>query len=281
MIVSKIIGGLGNQMFQYAIAKSIAVKNNDSFKLDISDFESYSLHNGYRLNFFSISGEVATQEDVVSLKGRSGTPYKILKKLRLYNFNTYYKEKEHTLFDKNVFNYSNVYLDGYWQNEIYFKSIRDILLKEFTLKDGVSENAISILENIKSSESVSIHVRRGDFLKHPDVGVLGVEYYKRAVQLINDKTTTPSFFVFSNDIEWCKTNFSFIDNCVFVENDTTELDDITLMSHCSHNIIANSSFSWWGAWLNSNDNRIIISPKKWMVNNPKKYKWASDDWLEL
>lgn len=281
MIVSKIIGGLGNQMFQYAIAKSVAVRNNDSFKMDISDFGSYSLHNGYRLNLFNIDGNIATQEDIVSLKGRATIVHKILKKLKLYNLNTYYREKEITLFDENVFNYSDVYLDGYWQNELYFKDIRDILLSEFTLKEGISKNLISTFDQIENAESVSIHVRRGDYLNHPDVGVLDVEYYKRAVKLIMDRTNSPSFFVFSNDMEWCKENFSFIDRCYFVQEGGTELDDMTLMSKCSHNIIANSSFSWWGAWLNNKSNRIIIAPKKWMAINPNNYKWIPDNWLEL
>jgi hypothetical protein len=251
MIISKILGGLGNQMYQYAIAKSIAVKNNDSFKLDVSGFESYSLHNGYRLNLFNIDGDVATHEDIVSLKGHSTVVHKVLKKLNIYKVDTFYREKEITLFDKEVFNYGDLYLDGYWQNELYFQDIRDILLTEFTLKDGISKSMISIQEQIENSESVSIHVRRGDYLNHPD------------------------------DIQWCKDNFTFIDKCHFLEEGGTELDDMTLMSKCSHNIIANSSFSWWGAWLNNKSNRIIIAPKKWMAINPNNYKWASSDWLEL
>jgi hypothetical protein len=281
MIISKILGGLGNQMYQYAIAKSIAVKNNDSFKLDVSGFESYSLHNGYRLNLFNIDGDVATHEDIVSLKGHSTVVHKVLKKLNIYKVDTFYREKEITLFDKEVFNYSDLYLDGYWQNELYFQDIRDILLTEFTLKDGISKSMISIQEQIENSESVSIHVRRGDYLNHPDVGVLDVDYYKRAVKLIAERVKSPTFFVFSNDIQWCKDNFTFIDKCHFLEEGGTELDDMTLMSKCSHNIIANSSFSWWGAWLNNKSNRIIIAPKKWMAINPNNYKWASRDWLEL
>jgi len=281
MIISKVIGGLGNQMFQYAIARSIAVKNNDSFRLDISDFDNYSLHNGYRLNLFNINAEVAMQDDITSLKGKVSLVYKVLKKLKLYKVNTYYKEKEITILDQNVFKYNDIYLDGYWQNELYFNDVRDLLLKEFTLKAGITSTLIPTLDKIESSESVSIHVRRGDYLNHPDVGVLDIDYYKRAIKLILDRTQSPAFFVFSNDIEWCKENFDFIDNCQFVQQVGTELDDMTLMSKCTHNIIANSSFSWWGAWLNNKKDRIIIAPKKWMAINPNNYNWTPDNWLKL
>ncbi len=187
MIVTKIIGGLGNQMFQYAVAKSIAVRNNDLLKVDISDFGSYSLHNGYRLNLFNIDENIATNADITALKGRTTFLFKVLKRLGIYNVKTSYREKEITLFDDNIYNFSDVYLDGYWQNELYFQDIRDILLTEFTLKDGISKSLISTQEQIENSESVSIHVRRGDYLNHPDVGVLDVDYYKRAVKLIAER----------------------------------------------------------------------------------------------
>ncbi|MBE8232160.1 MAG: alpha-1,2-fucosyltransferase, partial [Endozoicomonadaceae bacterium] len=254
-------------MFQYAVAKSIAVRNNDLLKVDISDFGSYSLHNGYRLNLFNIDENIATNADITALKGRTTFLFKVLKRLGIYNVKTSYREKEITLFDDNIYNFSDVYLDGYWQNELYFQDIRDILLTEFTLKDGISKSLISTQEQIENSESVSIHVRRGDYLNHPDVGVLDVDYYKRAVKLIAERVKSPTFFVFSNDIQWCKDNFTFIDKCHFLEEGGTELDDMALMSKCSHNIIANSSFSWWGAWLNNKSNRIIIAPKKWMAIN--------------
>lgn len=281
MIISKILGGLGNQMFQYAIAKSIANKNKDVFKLDISGFDTYKLHNGYRLNCFNIDETIATKDDVISLKGNENLFFKLLKKLKVHKVKTYYKEKEITVFDDYVFKYEDIYLDGYWQNELYFNNVRDDLLKEFTIKKELSQKMTLLLQKIKASESVSVHVRRGDYLNHPDVGVLDVQYYKSAVKYIKGKTKSPVFFIFSNDLDWCKKNFSFIEDCVFVEHGTSDIEDITLMSNCCHNIIANSSFSWWGAWLNNNNNNIIIAPEKWMAINPKNYKWIPVRWVKL
>ncbi|SKB26520.1 alpha-1,2-fucosyltransferase [Malaciobacter marinus] len=280
MIISKITGGLGNQMFQYAIAKSIAVKNSDIFKLDITAYETYKLFD-YRLNIFNITENIANYDEILNLRGNDNKIFKVLKKLGLYNKPTYYKEKERTIFDKNVFNYKNIYLDGYWQNEKYFIDIRDILLKELTPKEDISEIAKEYLKNIQNTQSISLHVRRGDYLKHPEIGVLDLEYYKKSYEYITREIENPIFYIFSNDLAWCEENFDFIQNKVFVKDTKTEIDDLILMKSCKHNIVANSSFSWWGGWLNENINKIIIAPKQWMAINPKSYKWIPNSWIEV
>lgn len=280
MIITKIIGGLGNQMFQYAIAKAIAIHNNDEFKLDISAYKNYKLHNGYRLNLFNIEENMASIDELHEYRGYNNKLCKILNKIGLYKKDSLYKEKERTIFDKNVFSLQNAYLDGYWQNEKYFIGIRDIILEDFKTKKELTKRAKEYLYKIENTQSISLHVRRGDYLKHPEIGVLSLEYYKNAVNYILTEVKNPIFYVFSNDLQWCLENFSFIENKVFVEN-TTEIDDITLMTKCKHNIVANSSFSWWGAWLNQNKNKMVIAPKKWMAKNPNNYKWIPKSWVEL
>ncbi|MDR1285583.1 MAG: alpha-1,2-fucosyltransferase [Campylobacteraceae bacterium] len=264
MIIVKLIGGLGNQMFQYAIGRAIAYKNNDVFKLDITGFKNYKFHNGYRLNAFNIDEKIAYIDEIKQLGVRNKILNKLLR-MGIYNYkkDTFYveKPKNETKFDPKVFSYKNLYLNGYWQNEKYFLDIKDIIVKEFTLKKSINENATKYMKFIKNSNSISIHVRRGDYLKTDSF--LGIEYYRKAYAYILDKIDNFSFFIFSDDIEWCKENLNFIANPIFVENTTNELEDLELMKNAKHNIIANSSFSWWAAWLNTNKDKIIIAPNIW------------------
>lgn len=280
MIITKIIGGLGNQMFQYAIARSIAEERKDAFLLDISYFKNYTLHNGYRLDQFNITENIASLEEIKKLKGSESLLSKICRHYGIER-RTYYKEKEYTIFDNSVFEKDDIYLDGYWQNEKYFRNIRNILLKEFNNKNELSKEIDGVLKKIKKHNSVSIHIRRGDYLNSPDVGVLDIDYYKRAVKYINDNVDSPRFFVFSDDLGWCKNQFNFIENIYYVSEGTSEIDDFFMMKSCKHNIIANSTFSWWAAWLNDYHHKFVISPVIWMKDNPKNHKWACESWIEL
>jgi hypothetical protein len=277
MIISKIIGGLGNQMFQYAIAQSIALENSDSFKLDTSAFDTYELF-AYRLNEFHISADIASLQDIESIVGRSSLISKLFKRL---GFGNYYVERERTVYDSSVFNKDNIYLDGYWQNEKYFYKYRKVILDAFTPKGSFSEKTENYDKQISNSESISVHIRRGDYLKHDKIGVLPIEYYHKAINHFIIQEPACIFYVFSNDIQWCKESFKEVKNIVFIDNTESEIADLWLMSHCKNNITANSSFSWWGAWLNNNPNKTIVSPKKWMKVNPKNHKWVPDEWLQF
>lgn len=279
MVVVKVSGGLGNQLFQYALGRAVANKYNVPLKLDINSYENYKLHNGYRLDQFNINADIASEEEISHLKGSINIISKIMKRLNFFQNNTYYREKERTIYDANVFMKMPLYLDGYWQNEQYFSEIRAVLLNELWPRDPLSSNAQAIQLSIQQSNAVSIHVRRGDYLNHPEIGVLDVDYYKRAVDYIKEKIETPVFFVFSNDVEWCKDNFSFINSPVFIEDTQTEIDDLMLMSQCQHNIVANSSFSWWAGWLNKNPKKNVIAPKKWRLDDPENYKYLPNSWI--
>jgi hypothetical protein len=279
MIITELIGGIGNQMFQYAVGRAIAHKNGDILKLDITGFENYNLHNGYRLNSFNIDEQIASINEIKHFGSRN----RILRKLARMGIYSYKKEtfcvekiKNETKFDPKVFTYKNLYLSGYWQNENYFLDIKDMLLNEFTLKTPVGENSIKYMELMKNTKSVSLHIRRGDYLIYD--GFIGINYYKNAVQFISQKIKNPTFFIFSDDIQWCKQNINFIDNLIFIENIANELEDLELMKNAKHNIIANSSFSWWGAWLNQNKDKMVIAPKIWFKNraeiDPVPESWS-------
>lgn len=274
MIITKITGGLGNQMFQYAIAESIAIKNDDKFQLDISFYPKQTLRK-YELNLFHTEQNLAQPESVFS---------KIKRKLGFIS-KEYYVEKEIANFDKDVFNYdTNIILDGYWQNENYFKDIRDKVLKDFTLKQDICLEVKGYLGQIKNSNSVSLHVRRGDYVQDSHTnsvhGICDLDYYKRAIQYILGKVDNPIFFIFSDDIVWCKENFDFLENKIFVDKTKSAIEDLELMKNCKHNIIANSTFSWWGAWLNENDDKIVVGPKIWWSSRLDK-NLALDEWMKI
>lgn len=286
MIISKITGGLGNQMFQYAIAKSIAKKRNDEFKLDISFYPKQTLRK-YELNQFNIEENIANNDEITRLAGNENTWFKVKRKL---GFNpkrpkSYFSEKETTFFDGEVYSYEdNIYLDGYWQNEEYFKDIRDEILKDFTLKGDIAKEAKRYLSDIQNSQSVSLHVRRGDYVQNAHTnsvhGTCDLEYYQKAIKHIEQNVENPNFYIFSDDIAWCKENFEFLENKVFVDDTKSAFDDLELMKNCKHNIIANSTFSWWGAWLNESENKIVVAPKVWWASREDK-NLALEEWFKI
>ncbi len=276
MIVSKITGGLGNQMFQYAIAKAIAKKRGDDFKLDISFYPKQTLRR-YELDQFNIEENIANDNEIAKLSGIENVWLKIKRKLG-FNINrpkSYFIEKESAIFDKEVFDYkNNIYLDGYWQNEKYFKDIRAEIVKDFTSRNNISEEAKKYLSDIKNFQSVSLHVRRGDYVKNAHTntvhGTCDLEYYKKAIKFIEENIENPNFYIFSDDISWCKENFEFLKSKTYIDDTKNAFDDLELMKNCKHNIIANSTFSWWAAWLNENKNKIVIAPKIWWIMKPEK-----------
>ena len=272
MIIVNIIGGLGNQMFQYAIGKAIAIKSKQKLKLDTTSFQHYTLRN-YELDVFNIDTEIASKEEINHLKYNKPSfvekLYIILNKKSLPLKNRYYKEKKFQ-FDTEILSLrQSIYLEGYWQSEKYFITHKDILIKEFTPKKEISHQSSLFHKMMQAKTSVSLHIRRGDYVNNPTTnsfhGTCSLDYYKNAVSFITKKIDNPHFFIFSDDLIWAKENLNFITQITFVElnKDIPDYEEMYLMSQCKHNIIANSSFSWWGAWLNQNSDKIVISPKKW------------------
>jgi|APSaa5957512535_1039671.scaffolds.fasta_scaffold37831_2 hypothetical protein len=288
MIITRVMGGLGNQMFQYAIAKSIAKKNNDEFKLDLSFYSNQDFRQ-YELDRFLIKGSVATSAGCAKLRGNEGLVYKVKKRLgfKMQRPKSYVFEHElyATKFQKHIFeNTESMYLDGYWQNEEYFKNIHNEIFQDFTLKNSLNREVKKLLKEIKTSCSVSLHVRRGDYMQNIHTnsvhGTCGLEYYQEAVKYMQEKFKSSIFYIFSDDINWCKENFEFVESKVFVDNTKSAFDDLELMKNCKHNIIANSTFSWWGAWLNINKNKIVVAPKIWWSSRIDK-TLALDSWIKL
>ena len=281
MIITKIKGGLGNQLFQYATGRAVASHHKLPLKLDLTWFETNKLHNGYRLDQLAIQAEIATENEIIKLKGENNILFSALRKVGLFKRKSYFKEKRSSYFDGGVFKNKFLYLNGYWQNELYFSNIRELLLGELSPINSMNDLGYAYLESIEKSNSVSLHVRRGDYLNLKNIGVLGVDYYTKAVDYIRQNVENPTFYIFSDDLEWCKDSLGFLDNCIYVDRTQTEIEDLKLMSFCRHNIIANSSFSWWGAWLNQNPNKIVIAPKGWLLNDTGSSNVILSDWVKV
>lgn len=273
MIIVEINGGLGNQMFQYALGRCLSLKNNTELKLDINIFNNHKLRK-YELGFLNIIENIATEEEIEKIKyikskmpGILRKPFKIPK----YSFNAdSHIHEKHFHFDPEILNLPNdLYVEGYWQSEKYFKQISDIIKKDFTVKNELSGKNKEFAEEISKGNSVSLHIRRGDYVNDAKTKAAYYvdldEYYKNAINLINEKVNCPHFYIFSDEPEWVKNNYAKDLNCSVVDINSADngYEDMRLMSLCKHNIIANSSFSWWGAWLNNNTEKIVVSPKKW------------------
>lgn len=266
MIVTRIIGGLGNQMFQYAIGRNLAIQKATNLQLDTSAFKKYKLHQ-YSLDEFNLSYTEANELEVLKIKF-----FKLIKNKK------YIKEK-----DEHTYNFSklnnDIFLEGYWQNEYYFIGIKHILTKEFgSLRKPMRDKVKNIKKTINShNHSVSVHIRRGDYINNPKTsnthGNCSLDYYHKAINEIIKKTARPTFFCFSDDIDWVKKNLK-INAATFYPSELgsrTNIEDLYLMSKCRHHIIANSTFSWWGAWLGEYENSVIIGPKKWFVAEDMKH----------
>lgn len=286
MIIVQIIGGLGNQMFQYAYAKVLEQKGHE-VKIDISAFDMYKLHGGYQLDRYNISLQASLVEENERYYSTMLLS-KILQKLKISN-SKLIKEKS-LLFDNNLLDVKDEnYIIGYFQCEKYFKNIRNILLKEFIIKQEPSNYTKEIKQKIKKSQnSCSLHIRRGDFLNEKNSNIHGVctlEYYENAIKYLEKEEKAINYFIFSDDIEWVKDNLK-LENATYIESEEKRIphEDIYLMSLCMHNIIANSSFSWWGAWLNENINKIVIGPKTWFIDkniNNQSNDILCENWIRI
>jgi hypothetical protein len=270
MIIARLYGGLGNQLFQYAAARRIASVNKAPLKLDTSFFESDKLRQ-YKLHYFNIQAEPATSQEMAFFieAGARSLPVRLLNQCKPY-YKRYFIQEKSLEFDPNLLKATgNVYLWGYWQSENYFADIQDLLRREFTMRHEPDEMNREMLRQIRAVNSVCLHVRRGDYVSNPLTkqihGVCGTDYYQKAIAELTRLVSAPHFFVFSDDPEWTLTNLKFEHSTTFVtHNDADrEYEDLRLMAACQHYIIANSSFSWWGAWLGSCAEKVVIAPQKW------------------
>lgn len=288
MIIVKLMGGLGNQMFQYAFAKSQSLKRNQPFKLDTKSFQWDKLRD-FELNVFSLDKKIATDLEIERARSsKRSFLLKLLKRKQDSILTSVFLESSLN-FDKKASESSLLYFEGYWQSEKYFSMYENEIRTDFLMKIAPNEYYTKILAHVKQSLSVSVHFRRGDFVSDAGTnefhGLCDLDYYKRAILYIEKQYPSVTFFMISDDITWVKNEFGYAENIVFVENNQgPDFEDMRLMSQCKHNIIANSSFSWWGAWLNENKNKTVIAPERW-YGNKNSQEQTSDlipqSWIRL
>lgn len=269
--IVKLNGGLGNQMFQWALARAIEKRTNIKTLIDMSFFKKkYS--RPYELGLFKLQPKFV-EDFWTNIK--LNLIWKLRKKLdgkRFCGINLY--SEPHFEYDENILNLKpNTYIEGFFQSEKYFSDVEKELRNDFQFKSQPDEKNQELLEKIKETNSISLHIRRGDYVqkkRYQDVyAACPLTYYEKGVEYIAKRLSNPTLFttlfIFSDDIEWVKENLKLPYESVYVSHNTGEksFEDLRLMSECRHNIIANSSFSWWGAWLNNNKEKIVIAPERW------------------
>lgn len=285
MVIAQLKGGLGNQMFQYAAARRVAIIHDVALKFDLSFLEADAVHHTKRyfeLHKLHINAKIATRQEIQAIK-----------KQRWKNLfrPVWIKDRGVDDFAKKITRCRDqVFLDGYWQSEEYFKPVSAIIREELTFKQPLEDGYfLNIQHRIESSESMSLHFRRGDYVEDSKSnkyhGICSIDYYHQAVRKIAEKVTNPVLFIFSDDIEWVKAHFKSKYPIVFIEQSDQELhSDFRLMLLCKHNIIANSSYSWWAAWLNENEGKTVIAPRKWYEDQRSQNRATNilpEEWIKL
>jgi hypothetical protein len=263
MKIISIKGGLGNQFFQYAYGRNFMISNKKEVIFDISFFieNTKDTQRSFLLDKFNIDNSV-TFKNI-----KRNIFIKIFKKI----------------YSKITGNY------GFYQNEKYFKDIEDVIYKEFTLKNTLTIESKKWEEKIQSTPiSISLHIRRGDYINNLKTksihGLCDIDYYERAVKLLKEKIDQDfEIFIFSDDIEWVRENLKLPYSMNFVSNsEIPDYEEMYLMSLCKNNIMANSSFSWWCAWLNKNPNKIVVGPKQWLVNKTSnELNILPKEWIQI
>lgn len=270
MIIVRLMGGLGNQMFQYALGRRLAHDIGCKLKLDVSNYSEYR-DRSFQLDHFNILATVATklELDIVLGRGLGGRVFSYIVKCAPSLCTEVIHEKNQR-FDRNILVSSRRrYLYGFWQSEEYFRDIAKIIRNEFTLKEPVDTFNAGTLNKIQNCNAVAVHVRRGDYVADTHartiLGPMPKEYYQQAMALIAKQVRDPHFFIFSDDPPWVECNFRLPFPMTIVDHNSAEWAhlDMFLMSKCKHQIISNSTFGWWGAWLNISRDKIVLAPKVW------------------
>ncbi len=294
MIIAKLQGGHSNQLFQYAVARRLAIERRTTVGLDIDWFKDVPQVDSireYELGCYPLEAKIVNPKKLSIVDPRHPHSRKdvLFKKVRLSKKIWVHHEEGQGFHQDFLRIPDNTMMVGFWQSEKYFSDIRDILIKELEPTTPLTEKNKAYLKDITSHDSIAIHVRRGDYVTNKNAnafhGILPISYYKKGVEYISKKLRKKDLkiFVFSNDISWCKKNISFDIPVVYVEGNTHGSDDMRLMKHCKHFVMANSTFSWWGAWLATNEDKIVVAPKKWFQDKAadNAIDIVPDNWVRL
>lgn len=289
MVVVRIWEGLGNQLFQYAYARALQLRTGQKVYLDANRIyrdilEKKGVERKYTLDKFNVRlPHIYNIEKKYFFLKQENILEKLVYMLAKHNKWIWnFTEEEDTLYKENSrFVHGNCYVKGWFQDERYFREYRDILLKEFAPKKKIKISQ-SLREILKEKTTISVHVRRTDFKKYNNV--LHVSYYKNAKSYIESKVDNPYYIIFTDDSEWVRKHLDFGNNVFFVQEEgLQDYEELFVMSRCTHSIIANSTFSWWGAWLNQNEDKIVVGPRQWFnyMKDAAKYNIMPAEWIRL
>lgn len=290
MKIVKYIGGLGNQLFTYAFSLALQKRYNERIYSDLLYYGKHEFHNGFELqNVFDIKLYPVSVRDVWKLTWYIPNYYLDYHLHRFLPAGLHsYKESKDGAYNEKVFSYGNksIFYFGFWQDYRYFHNFRNEIINSLKFKNPLNQKNTEIAKVIsESEESVGIHIRRGDYINHPMYrGICTIDYYKYAILNITSKFDNPKFFIFSNDIDWCIKNIvpllgSYHYTLIDWNKGKQSFVDMQLMTLCKALIIANSTFSWWGAYLNKR-NPYVIAPRKW-INNDWTFKFTPDKWVTI
>lgn len=292
MIITEILGGLGNQMFQYAAGRALALRLGQPLRLDISGFTSYDLDRAFELDHvFACDVSLATSDDLRSVLGwqYSGWMRRLLRKplLAPVRCKRFVVEPHFPYWTGWRELSGNCYLAGFWQTEKYFAEIAQTLRAEFAFKPALSQRNAALAQLIQQVNAISLHVRRGDYVQDQRTyrthGLCPISYYQAAIRHMVGQIERPHFFIFSDDVAWVRQHLHIDFPCTYVDHNQSKesFNDMRLMSMCRHHILANSSFSWWGAWLNARADKIVLAPQRWFANATDTRDLLPQGWLAL
>ncbi len=275
VIITRLKGGLGNQLFQYAAGLRLAFMRNTQLKLDVSKLDDPTIHTPrtYELGALAVTARLASAGEIeAAAASRDGLRARLSARWSRGRSGSAAVERGFK-FDPQVLRLPDgVLLHGYWQSERYFEEISDLVRREFAFREPPIGLNAELFGEIAACNSISLHVRRGDYMTNPDAhamhGVCPLDYYRRAVEYIGSKVSDPVVYLFSDEPEWVRENLQLSGPMRLVHHNglSAGAEDLRLMSRCSHHIIANSTFSWWGAWLNPSPEKIVIAPKRWFAD---------------
>ncbi len=266
-------------MFQYAAGRALAYRLNSNLLIDTSyldqDPKGSWTKRDFELDIFNITGRKAIENELSEFHKISKSRFK--RKIgKLFPFvfgkNVYFKEYGYSFHPEIEKLKGNIYLDGFWQSHKYFSDRRDLILKEFSFLSVPDERNAALLTEIDGCNSISIHVRRTDYVSNKNVqdyhGICSVDYYKTAVEKLAKGLSNVQLFMFSDEPDWVKENLFFDLPTTIISHNTgrKSYEDLRLMSHCKFNVTANSSFSWWAAWMNNFSDKKVIAPKNWFAD---------------
>lgn len=292
MVIVRLMGGLGNQMFQYAAGRRLAHARKTTLKVDLSFFATQSLR-AYRLGQFNIQEQLATTLEMARMTGASGGRLRRATRDFLQSIKPYYRRavivERQFHFDRNILHApANVYLDGYWQSEKYFADITPTIRTEFTLKHTPDCETDELERVIRRTNAVCVHIRGADYVSNPRTssfhGNCGAAYYAQAARLITERCREPQCFAFSDDPDWVKENFHLDCPMTIIRRSgpPKDYEDLYLMSLCQHFIIANSTFGWWAAWLSKNPDKIVVAPRQWFAHHDADSRdLIPTSWLQI